>query len=90
MSNDIEIARTTRVNTTEKEATTASTAKETGISAGKKGLFGNLNSDLKKALDTWDVLTETVSHKVSPEQEQLQEVKKLLGDLKAKLAQFDE
>ncbi|WP_413586969.1 hypothetical protein [Bdellovibrio sp. HCB274] len=86
MSNDIETARTTRVNTTEKEATTAPAAKETG----KKSLFGNLNSDLKKALDTWDVLTETVSHKVSPEQEQLQEVKKLLGDLKAKLAQFDE
>ncbi len=87
MSNDIlETARTTRANTTEKEATTASTAKETG----KKGLFSNLNADLKQALDTWDVLTETMTNKVSPEQEQLQEVKKLLGDLKAKLAQFDE
>lgn len=87
MSNDTpEIARTTRANTSEKEATTASSAKETG----KKSLFGNLNSDLKQALDTWDVLTETMSNKVSPEQEQLQEVKKLLGDLKAKLAQFDE
>ncbi|WP_413560685.1 hypothetical protein [Bdellovibrio sp. HCB209] len=89
MSNDTpEIARTTRANTSEKEATTASTAKETG----KKSLFGNLNSDLKQALDTWDVLTETMSksNKVSPEQEQLQEVKKLLGDLKAKLAQFEE
>lgn len=87
MSNDIlETARTTRVNTTEKEATTASNAKETG----KKGLFGNLNADLKQALDTWDVLTETITTKVSPEQQQLQEVKKLLGDLKAKLAQFED
>jgi hypothetical protein len=87
MSNDIlETARTTRVNTTEKEATTASPAKE----MGKKSLFGNLNADLKQALDTWDVLTETITTKVSPEQQQLQEVKKLLGDLKAKLAQFDE
>ncbi|MEK2687730.1 hypothetical protein [Bdellovibrio sp. GT3] len=86
MSNDIETARTTRANTTEKEATTASTAKETG----KRGLFGNLNSDLKQALDTWDVLTETMAEKVAPDQEQLQEVKKLLGDLKTKLAQFDE
>ncbi|QLY26647.1 hypothetical protein [Bdellovibrio sp. KM01] len=87
MSNDIiETARTTRANTTEKEATTASTAKETG----KKSLFGNLNADLKQALDTWDVITETMTNKVSPEQEQLQEVKKLLGDLKAKLAQFED
>ncbi|MBO9667829.1 MAG: hypothetical protein J7501_13580 [Bdellovibrio sp.] len=57
---------------------------------GRKSLFGNLNSELKQALNTWDVLTETMANKVSPEQEQLREVKKLLGDLKAKLAQFED
>ncbi len=56
----------------------------------RKGLFGNLNSDLKQALDTWEDLTETMAHKVSPEQEQLHEVKKLLVELKDKIKQFSE
>ncbi len=53
----------------------------------KKSLF-NLNSDLRSALDTWEVLTEEVSAKVSPQEEQLDEVKKLLKDLKKKLSEF--
>ncbi|UXR64987.1 hypothetical protein EZJ49_01825 [Bdellovibrio bacteriovorus] len=58
--------------------------------ASKKSLFGNLNTDLKNALDTWETLTEEMTNKISPEEEQLQEVKRLLGELKSKLNQFDE
>ena len=56
----------------------------------KKSLFGNLNSDLRSALDTWEVLTEQAVTKVSPDEAQLKEVKKLLGELKSKLAEFGE
>ncbi len=56
----------------------------------RKSLFGNLNSDLQSALNTWEVLTEQMANKMSPEEEQLQEVKKLLGELKSKLAEFGE
>ena len=56
----------------------------------RKPLFSGLNADLKQALDTWDTLTEEMSHKMSPEEEQLREVKRLLGELKSKLKQFDE
>lgn len=59
-------------------------------SSPKRSLFGNLNSDLKQALNTWETLTEEAAHKVSPDEEQLQEVKRLLGELKSKLNQFDE
>lgn len=64
--------------------------KESSKDSSRRSLFGNLNSDLKSALDTWDVLTEQMAHKVSPEEEQLQEVKKLLSELKSKLAEFGE
>ncbi len=57
-------------------------------SMAKKSIFGNLNQDLKHALDNWETLTEEMTHKVSPEEEQLQEVKKLLGELKSKLQEF--
>ncbi|MFM6929512.1 MAG: hypothetical protein ACKOX6_13670 [Bdellovibrio sp.] len=87
MSDDtLEKLRTTPASTTETAATPAPAPQ----GMGRKALFGNLNSDLKQALNTWDVLTETMADKVSPDQEQLREVKQLLGDLKAKLAQFEE
>lgn len=56
--------------------------------ASKRSLFGNLNSDLKQALDTWETLTEEMTNKLSPEEEQLHEVKRLLGELKSKLKEF--
>lgn len=68
----------------------APSAKESPKEGSRKSMFGNLNSDLQNALNTWDVLTEQMANKVSPEQEQLQEVKKLLGELKSKLAEFGE
>lgn len=50
--------------------------------------FTGINHDLKSALDTWSELSEKLTGKVSPEQEQLKEIKKLLGDLKNKLQDF--
>lgn len=63
----------------------------------RKSLFGNLNlnQDLKKALNSWDDLSEQVvnseqiQNKVSPNEERLHEVKKLLGELKNKLSEFE-
>ena len=51
---------------------------------------GLLNSNLQDALQSWDNLTEQVAKKVSPDQAQLREVKKILSDLKSKLEEFDE
>lgn len=58
----------------------------------RKSLFGNLNlnQDLKQALNSWDDLSgQPVTKKVAPEQEKLTEVKKLLGELKNKLSEFE-
>lgn len=57
----------------------------------RKSLLGNLNlnQDLKHALNTWDSLAEEVHHKLSPAEEQIQEVKKLLSELKTKLNEFE-
>ena len=53
-------------------------------------LSGLLNSDLQNALQSWDNVTEQVAKKVSPDQAQLREVKKILSDLKSKLEEFDD
>ena len=56
---------------------------------GKKDSpFSLLNKDLQKALNNWDVLSEEMNQKLSPEEEQLKDVKRLLGELKAKLQEF--
>ncbi|WP_413569957.1 hypothetical protein ACLWBD_05725 [Bdellovibrio sp. HCB117] len=57
-------------------------------SSSRKSLFGNLNKDLTEALNSWDTLTEQMSNRISPEEEQLREVKRLLGELKSKLNEF--
>lgn len=58
---------------------------------GKKNSpFSLLNRDLRDALNNWDVLSEEVSQKASPEEEQLSDVKRLLGELKDKLKAFEE
>lgn len=58
----------------------------------RKPLLGTLNTDLQSALNTWDVITtaEPPAKKANPGSEQLQEMKKLLGELKNKLAEFSE
>lgn len=62
----------------------------TGGAQSKRSIFGHLNSDLQSALNTWENLTEQMADKVSPEEEQLQEVKRLLGELKSKLQDFND
>jgi hypothetical protein len=52
--------------------------------------WADLNQNLKQALHTWEVLNEQMEDKVSPEEIQLREVKRLLGELKDKLKQFSE
>lgn len=63
---------------------------ETKEPSAKKKLFRNLNSDLRSALNTWENLTEEMAQKISPEEEQLHEVKRLLGELKNKLKDFED
>jgi len=58
-------------------------------SAGKPS-WDHINSDLKSALDTWEDLTDKMANKLSPEEEQLQEIKSILGSLKDKLKAFEE
>lgn len=48
-----------------------------------------VDNELRKALDSWEILTEQMATKESPEQEQLNEVKRLLSELKSKLQEFN-
>ncbi|WP_413288226.1 hypothetical protein [Bdellovibrio sp. HCB337] len=52
--------------------------------------WNNINSDLKSALDTWTTLTDQLANKISPEEEQLREIKNILGTLKDKLNEFND
>ena len=61
-----------------------------GSTKKSRPLFGRLNQDLQDALNTWDNLTEEMASKLSPEEEQLQEVKRLLSELKSKLNEFED
>lgn len=66
------------------EKTTESTT-ETVISKAKRWSF--IQSDLEKALDTWQELEKTQA-KLSPEEEQFQKIKTIIGHLKSKIEQF--
>lgn len=59
-------------------------------STAAKPSWDHINSDLKSALDTWTELTGKMANKLSPEEEQLREIKSILGSLKDKLKEFDE
>jgi hypothetical protein len=52
--------------------------------------WDHIESDLKDALNTWSDLTQELADKVSPEEEQLSEIKTLLGTLRDKLKEFSE
>lgn len=54
----------------------------------KKPSWTKVDSDLKAALGSWQVLTEQMADRISPDEEQLKEVKRLLGELKDKLKDF--
>jgi len=58
-------------------------------SAGKPS-WDHINSDLKSALDTWTELNGKMANKLSPEEEQLREIKSILGSLKDKLKAFED
>lgn len=58
--------------------------------AAGKPSWDHINTDLKSALDTWTELTDKMAHKLSPEEEQLREIKSILGSLKDKLKAFEE
>ncbi len=73
-------------NKADKSAPTGATADATA--AGKPS-WDHINSDLKTALDTWTELTDTMANKLSPEEEQLREIKSILGSLKDKLKAFE-
>ena len=68
---------------------TASTGATSDAAAGKPS-WDHINSDLKSALDTWEELTDKMANKLSPEEEQLREIKSILGSLKDKLKAFEE
>jgi len=55
-----------------------------------KPSWEQINSDLKSSLDTWSVLNEQSANKLSPDEEQLQEIKTILGTLKDKLKEFSD
>lgn len=56
--------------------------------ASKKPSWKKVDSELKAALGSWQVLTEQMADKISPDEEQLTEVKRLLSELKDKLKDF--
>ena len=60
----------------------------TSKSCPERRSWADLNQNLKQALHTWEVLNEQMEDKESPEETQLREVKRLLGELKDKLKQF--
>lgn len=68
----------------------ATDAAPTSGNGKSRPLFGRLNQDLKDALNSWETLSEEMGTKLSPEEEQLQEVKRLLSDLKSKLSEFED
>ena len=51
-------------------------------------IWDDLHDNLTQALGRWEHLSEEADRKVSPEEAQLQEVKRLLDELKNKLREF--
>lgn len=48
-----------------------------------------INQDLQTALHTWEDLTQKYANRASPEEQQLQEMKRLLNELKSKMQDFE-
>jgi hypothetical protein len=53
----------------------------------KSNRWSFIQNDLEKALDTWQEL-ENAEAQLSPEEEQFQKIKTIIGQLKQKLEQF--
>lgn len=58
---------------------------EVVVSKAKRWSF--IQNDLEKALDTWQEL-EKAQAKLSPEEEQFEKIKTIIGQLKSKIEQF--
>lgn len=91
MSNDIKEEASQRILAPLSSGTeTLSPSPVVNEKPSRKTLFSHLNNDLKQALDTWETLTEVAGTKLSPDELQLLEVKRLLGELKSKLSEFND
>jgi len=64
--------------------------KESSRKSAMGGLRPDLKSALSQALDSWETVTEQVINKQSPDQKQLEDVKRLLSELKSKINQFED
>ncbi|MBX2987010.1 MAG: hypothetical protein KF802_03850 [Bdellovibrionaceae bacterium] len=49
-----------------------------------------IQTDLKSALDSWTELSAKAKNRKTPEEEQLEEIRKLLGNLQDKIKHFEE
>lgn len=52
--------------------------------------WSRLQDDLKSALDSWTELSHKVKTRKSPEEMQLEDIRRLLGDLQAKIQLFED
>lgn len=69
-------------------ASAKAAAKSTLKSGGPERVWADLHDNLTNALNTWEHLSVESEQKLSPEQEQMNEVKRLLNELKNKLREF--
>lgn len=53
-----------------------------------KTQWSSLQNELQSAVNDWSLLSEKMNE-ISPEEEQIQKVKNLIHDLKAKLKEFE-
>lgn len=68
-----------------KNTVNAENNSEAAASKSKRWSF--IQSDLEKALDTWQELEKNQA-KLSPEEEQFEKIKTIIGQLKSKIEQF--
>lgn len=52
--------------------------------------WNRLQEDLKSALDTWSELSSKVRARKSPDEVQLEDIRRLLGDLQEKIQLFED
>ena len=63
-------------------------SKNTSISTPFETQWSSLKSELQSAVNDWSLMSEKMNE-ISPEEEQIQKVKNLIHDLKAKLKEFE-
>lgn len=68
---------------------TKDSGKRASESRKRKNNWDQLNNKLSSALKTWEDLSHSVGSKLSPDEEQLQEIKKLLKDLQSRMDEFN-